>query len=38
MTKAEWLACKDPMKMLAFLGTRANKRRLQLFAVAGAGL
>src|SRR5262249_6333335 len=36
MTEAEWLTSTDPMKMLAFLGTRANKRRLRLFAVAGA--
>jgi hypothetical protein len=36
MTEDEWLACTDPRKMLAFLGTRANKRRLRLFAVAGA--
>jgi hypothetical protein len=36
MTEVEWLACADPKKMLDFLGTRASKRRLRLFAVAGA--
>jgi hypothetical protein len=34
MTEAEWRACLDPEKMLAFLGDRASARKLRLFAVA----
>jgi hypothetical protein len=33
MTESEWLACADPNVMLAFLRTKATKRRLRLFAV-----
>jgi hypothetical protein len=36
MTEAEWVACTDPKRMLDFLRPRASKRRLRLFAVAGA--
>ena len=36
MTEQEWMTCTDPKKMLDFVGTRASKRRLRLFAVAGA--
>jgi hypothetical protein len=34
MTKAEWLACTDPQKMLEFLRGRASERKLRLFACA----
>jgi hypothetical protein len=36
VTEAEWLACTDPQKMLAFLreGDRAGDRKLRLFACA----
>jgi hypothetical protein len=34
MTEAEWLACTDPQKMLAFLRDKASARTLRLFAVA----
>jgi nucleoid-associated protein YgaU len=34
MTEAEWLAATDPQGMLAFLGGRANGRKLRLFAAA----
>jgi hypothetical protein len=36
MTEQEWMTCTDLKKMLDFVGTRASKRRLRLFAVAGA--
>jgi len=36
MTEQEWMTGTDPKKMLDFVGTRASKRRLRLFAVAGA--
>jgi hypothetical protein len=36
MTEAEWLACTDPMPMLAFLRGRASARKLRLFACACA--
>jgi hypothetical protein len=34
MTEAEWLACTDPEKMLAFLRGNTTERQLRLFAVA----
>jgi hypothetical protein len=34
MTEAEWLACLDLGRMLAFLGGRASRRKLCLLAVA----
>src|SRR5688572_12869279 len=34
MKEAEWLACKDQQKMLAFLAGTASERKLRLFAVA----
>jgi hypothetical protein len=34
MTEAEWLACTDPARMLAFLGDKASDRKLRLFACA----
>jgi hypothetical protein len=39
MTEAEWLACDDPQRMLAFLGrtrrrSAASDRKLRLFAAA----
>jgi hypothetical protein len=34
MTEAEWLACTDPDKMLAFLRGRVSDRKLRLFALA----
>jgi hypothetical protein len=34
MTEAEWLACEDPFKMLAFLRFKFGVRKLGLFAVA----
>ncbi len=34
MTEAEWLSSTDPQKMLAFLGSKASKRKLMLFASA----
>jgi hypothetical protein len=34
LTEAEWLACDDPKKMLAFLRGRAGERKVRLFAVA----
>src|SRR4051794_28744846 len=33
MTKAEWLACTDPRRMLTFLRGTASERKLRLFAV-----
>jgi len=38
MTEAEWLACEDSGRMLAFLGTKASARKLRLFATAGCRL
>jgi hypothetical protein len=34
MTEADWLACKDPEALLAFLGGRAGERKLRLFTAA----
>ena len=34
MTEAEWLACKEPRTMLAFLTMTATERKLRLFACA----
>ncbi len=34
MTEAEWLACDDPMRMLAFLSGKVHLRKLRLFACA----
>jgi hypothetical protein len=34
MTEAEWLACSDPERMLAFLGSKASDRIRRLFACA----
>jgi hypothetical protein len=34
MSESEWLACTDPMPMLAFLRGLASDRKLRLFAVA----
>jgi hypothetical protein len=34
MTEAEWVACADPLPMLAFLRDRASERKLRLLAVA----
>ena len=34
MNEAEWLACADPQKMLAFLRGKASERKLRLFAAA----
>ncbi|HXG10604.1 MAG TPA: hypothetical protein VNK04_12655 [Gemmataceae bacterium] len=34
MTEAEWLVCTDPAAMLGVLRTRADDRKLRLFAVA----
>jgi hypothetical protein len=34
MTEAEWLACEDPWRMLAFLRGKAGERKMRLFAVA----
>src|SRR4051794_40505396 len=38
MTEAEWLACEDPMPMLAFAFELMSQRKLRLFAVAAARL
>jgi hypothetical protein len=32
MTEAEWLACTEPVKMLAFLSGKASDRKLRLYA------
>ena len=34
MTEAEWLACKDPAKMLLAVERRASERKFRLFACA----
>jgi hypothetical protein len=34
MTEAEWLACEDPSKRMAFLGARCSGRQARLFACA----
>ncbi len=34
MREKTWLACKDPERMLTFLGNRASDRQLRLFALA----
>jgi hypothetical protein len=34
MTVADWLACADPQKMLAFLGGKVSDRKLRLFSAA----
>jgi hypothetical protein len=36
MTEAEWLACDDPLRMLAFAHAQAGERKLRLFACACA--
>jgi hypothetical protein len=33
MTEQDWLACTDPQKMLGFLASTQNSRKLRLFAV-----
>ena len=38
MTEAEWLACEDPMPMLAFLSGCGAERKMRLFTVACARL
>lgn len=34
MTEKQWLACKDPVRMLKFLQRSASERKLRLFALA----
>jgi hypothetical protein len=34
MREKTWLACKDPERMIAFLGARVSDRKLRLFALA----
>jgi hypothetical protein len=38
MTEAEWTACTDPHKMLAFLRDKVSDRKLRLFTLAGCYL
>ena len=35
MTEAEWLGCKDPVKMLGSLRGKASARKLRLFMAHG---
>lgn len=37
MTEAEWQACSDPLKMLAFLAEKASARKKRLFTAACCG-
>src|SRR5437899_20360 len=34
MTEAEWLECTDPEKMLAFVESKVDHRKMSLFAIA----
>jgi sulfur relay (sulfurtransferase) complex TusBCD TusD component (DsrE family) len=36
MTESDWLTCRDPLRMVEFLGNRATERQLRWFALACA--